>query len=103
MRETVQSVQDGLHYFKKHMIVFCNKTLQQVIREMSPEEQKIFEFDTKKLDWFVEGGKMIYGLQRNYLKQDVPRLESGWRGILQKNHIKMGHDIRFGLMARQII
>lgn len=45
----------------------------------------------------------MYSIQRYYLKQDVPRLESGWRGILQKNHIKLGHDIKFGLMARQII
>lgn len=63
-------------------MVYDNKTLQQVFKEMSPEEQKVFDFDTKKLDWHVEGGKMVYGLQRFYLKQDTPKVESGYRGIL---------------------
>jgi hypothetical protein len=52
---------------------------------VNPEEKADFDFDIKKIDFVYEGAVFAYGIQRYYLKQDVPMIESGYTSILQKN------------------
>ena len=70
---------------------------------MSTDDKKMFVFDPRQLDWFEEGSKFMYGLQKFYLLQDVPNYDSGYRGFLQMNHLGIGHDIRFALRSKSII
>lgn len=57
----------------------------------------------RKIDWLAEGTNLQYGIQRYYLKQDVPMIESGYRSILQKNQFEFGHDLKFAMGVQRII
>lgn len=46
---------------------------------------------------------MLYGIQRYYLDQDVPTIDSGYRSILQMNQLNWGHDLRFSLTGNKVI
>lgn len=68
---------------------------------MDPADRLDFEFDIRKINFTEEGARMMYGIQRYYLNQDVPLVDSGIRGILQLNQFDYLHDIRFALKVNQ--
>jgi hypothetical protein len=51
----------------------------------------------------AEGARMMYGIQRYYTEQDIPPIDSGFRGILQLNHFDTAHDLRFAMKVSSIV
>jgi len=103
MRQTVDGVQEQIMYFKETEYIFDCSELLKLCDIISPKDKDDFQFDVRKIDFLKEGVNMQYGIQRYYLKQDVPMLELGYRSILQKNQLEFGHDFKFAAAAQKII
>lgn len=103
MRILAEDMQLQVSFFKQNYWYYDSSKLVSVFNQMSPAEKKLFDFDVSKVDYVKEGRRMMYGIQRYYLDQDVPPFGSGIRSVLQMNQLNYGHDLRFGLQANTIV
>lgn len=103
MRNTVVNLQEDINYFKAHVWFYDCKHLLQVMEQISPLDKNDFLCDPRDINFPKEGARMLYGIQRYYLNQDVPTISSGYRSILQLNQLNWGHDLRFSLGVNKII
>ena len=97
MRTVIEDLNEDVNYFKNHYWFYDCTELLKIIPMISPKDIADFEFDPRKVNFPKEGARMLYGIQRYYLDQDVPLCDSGLRGILQQNHFDWGHDLKFGI------
>ena len=103
MRSAVESIHADVDYFKNHNWFYDCTELLKILPLIDPKEAADFEFDPRKMNFPKEGALMMYGIQRYYLEQDVPLIDSGNRGILQLNHLDYAHDFRFALRNNKMI
>ena len=61
---------------------------------MSEEEKKIFFIDITKIDQRKTFSKMVMGIQKYFIGQDMITEDDGYRQIVRKNQLPYGHHIR---------
>jgi hypothetical protein len=71
--------------FKCCFWLYDSSKLLEVINLMTYEDKELFFCDVRRINWNEEGRNLIHGIQRYYIKEDVPSLDSGLHQIMRTN------------------
>ena len=74
---------------------FDAKETCKVVDLMSPEEQREFNHDIRKLDMRLAGELLTYGTAKFYFNLNLICPTSDLQQIIQLNNIEYGHDLKF--------
>ncbi|WKY16342.1 hypothetical protein Q1695_001201 [Nippostrongylus brasiliensis] len=67
---------EALHYFTTHGWTFHSKNLPKLWNSLSTEDQKMFHFDVRQLDWDSYLFDYVMGIKRYILKDDLNKLQA---------------------------
>lgn len=62
---------------------------------MSPQDHEDFFCDVSKVDMVKTAKTFMNGIQRYYINEDLPGIDSGFTQVIQKNQFNFAHDIRY--------
>ncbi|XP_048222841.1 fatty acyl-CoA reductase 2 [Perognathus longimembris pacificus] len=63
-----------LEYFINRSWEWSTNNTEMLMSELSPEDQKIFNFDVRKLDWLEYTENYVLGVKKYLLKEDMARI-----------------------------
>lgn len=67
---------EALHYFTTHGWTFQSKNLPKLWNTLSPEDQQLFNFDIRQLNWDSYLFDYVMGIKRYILKDDLGKLQA---------------------------
>lgn len=79
--DRLSKVGDTLEYFATQEWKFTNYNVQNLWKEMTPEDQSIFFFDMEQMSWRYQTEALCLGLRVYMLKDDVdtlPKARKKW-------------------------
>lgn len=74
MYKKVNKFVDVLAFFTTQEWEFRNDNVQELWKEMSEADQKLFPFDIREIRWDAYQKNHVFGIRRYVLKEDISTL-----------------------------